>query len=129
MRQPFYVMGIEVTSENMDAIARWCQGHVIRSGDRSFVRVPVDRATNRRQTEAYVGTWVMASKQRGVQSFKVYTREWLDKNFFELSGDDELDSLEIEDFPSSESVTVGGGGSQPPTIATTVITQFQAPGN
>lgn len=127
MRQPFYVTGIEVTSENMEAVARWCQGHVIRDGDRSFIRVPVDRATNRRQTEAYVGLWVTASKQRGLRSFKVYTREWLDKNFFELSGDDELDSLEIEDLPLMESANVGGEGSRPSAVATTVTTQFQAP--
>lgn len=107
MRQPFYVTGIEVTSSNMDVIARWCEGHVIREAERPFIRVPVDRATNKRQTEAYVGTWVTMSRQRDVRSFKVYTREWLDKHFIELP-DDELDSLEIGDGMS------------------TVITQFQA---
>lgn len=123
MRKPFYVMGIEVTKGNMDAVARWCEGHVIRDTDRPFIRVPVERATNRRQTEAYVGTWVTMSRQRDERSFKVYTREWLDKNFIELA-DDELESLEIEDgnFPLGPST----GDGLNPTRPAVVIAQFQA---
>jgi hypothetical protein len=98
MRQPFYVAGHLVTEDNMDAIAKWCQGHVIRDGGRSFIRVPVDRPTNKRQTEAYAGTWVTLSKQREERSFKVYTEEWLEKNFIRLP-DDDLYDIDI-DIPS-----------------------------
>lgn len=92
MRQPFFVSGFKVTIENMEEIAKWCEGYVIREAERPFIRVPVDRPTNRRQTEAYVGTWVLISKQRGEKSFKVYTEEWLLKNFFELP-EDELEGF------------------------------------
>ena len=86
MRIPFFVTGFRVTKDNMDAIAKWCEGHVIDS-EHPFVRVPVNRPTNKKQTEAYVGTWVILSTQRGERSFKVYTEEWLRKQFFELPED------------------------------------------
>jgi hypothetical protein len=100
MRQPFFVMGYEVTLENMDEIAKWCEGHVIRDTEKPFVRVPVIRPTHERQTRGYVGTWVLVSKQRGEKSFKVYTREWLEKNFFEVP-DDEIDASDLIPGPSS----------------------------
>lgn len=95
MRQPFIVTGYQVHEEDMDAIAKWCQGHVIRNTERPFIRVPVDRPTNRKQTEAYLGTWVLLFNQRGENSFKVYTPEWLEKNFFQLPP-------EIEDKEENE---------------------------
>lgn len=84
MRKPFIVTGYKVTEKNMDAIARWCQGHVIREAERPFVRVPVTRYTNIKQTEAYVGTIVTLSEQRGQEYFKVYTEEWLAENFIKM---------------------------------------------
>jgi len=81
MRQPFPVSGYLVTKENMAEIAKWCKGHVIEDDDRPFVRVPVDRPTNSKQTQAFIGTWVTLSTHLGEESFKVYTQEWLDKNF------------------------------------------------
>lgn len=101
MRNPFLVAAYQVTESNMDAIARWCQGHVIRDAERPFVRVPVNRTTNKRQTEAYEGCWVLLSKQRGENSFKVYTQEWLDKNFVEVphAEFDENDTQEIPPLP------------------------------
>lgn len=85
MRIPFIVTGYEVTDENMDIIADWCEGHVIRRNtDRPFVRVPVNRPTNPHQTKAFAGTWVIASLQRGQNSFKVYTTAWLSRHFMEV---------------------------------------------
>lgn len=122
MRQPFYVMGHKVTEENMEAIARWCEGHVIRDTDRPFIRVPVDRPTNKRQTEAYVGTWVTLSRQHGAKSFKVYTEEWLDKNFISLPEDD-LEGVELVSCGSDQS----SSNDSKTTLTTTMTTQFQAP--
>lgn len=127
MRKPFYVNGIEVTRDNMDSVAHWCQGHVIQDGDRSFIRVPVERATTRRQTEAYVGTWVTVSKQDGKRSFKVYNREWLIKNFFELTDEDsDLEPLEIPEYPPNPNKHDGMVDSITP-VAHAVIAQFKAP--
>lgn len=81
MRLPFFVLGHEVHEDNMVEIAKWCEGHVTRTDDRSFIRVPVDRPLNKRQTEAELGSWVLLSRQRGFNSFKVYEREWLDRQF------------------------------------------------
>lgn len=100
MRKPFIVTGYKVTEEDMDAIARWCEGHVIRDTERPFVRVPVDRPTNKKQTEAYIGTWVLLSTERPEKSFKVYTQTWLNKNFIEVPAeiDDEIvDEIHEED--------------------------------
>lgn len=128
MRQPFYVAGYLVTDNNMDAIAKWCQGHVIRDSEKPFIRVPVDRATHKRQTEAYVGSWVTLSRQREEKSFKVYTEEWLEKNFIRLP-DNDLGDINIEsgcDVPScmvNHSVVPGSNT----TILETNIVTFQAP--
>jgi hypothetical protein len=85
MRLPFVVSGYQVTEENMSAVANWCQGHIFEDGPNSFIRVPVDRPTNKKQTEAYIGSHVLLSvKRNGEESFKVYTEEWLIKNFFEI---------------------------------------------
>lgn len=102
MRIPFFVSGYQVTEENMNAIAKWCEGHVIQNSDNPFVRVPVNRATNKRQTEAYIGTWVIVSVQRGERSFKVYTEEWLRKQFFEIPPE-ALDEEGIPDNARNES--------------------------
>lgn len=100
MRQPFFVTGYQVTEENIEDIAKWCQGHIIRDAERPFIRVPVNRASHTRQTEAYYGTWVLLSVRRGEKSFKVYTQEWLDKNFFKISGEN-LDDVINEEIVSS----------------------------
>lgn len=93
MRVPFFVLGVQVTEDTMDEIATWCQGNVIRENtDRPFVRVPVDRTIHRRQTEAYVGHWVTMSIQGSEKSFKVFTNDYLNRQFFKLP-DDGLDQF------------------------------------
>lgn len=94
MRKPFIVTGYKVTEKNMDAIARWCQGHVIREVERPFVRVPVVRYTNIKHTEAYVGTIVTLTEQRGQEYFKVCTEEWLADNFIQMPREMEDDEHE-----------------------------------
>lgn len=110
MRIPFFVTGYKVTDDNLDAIAKWCEGHVVRANGKAFVRVPVDRPTNKRQTEAHPETWVILSMQRGNRSFKVYTEEWLNRQFFTLPDepvdegipDDELgDETSFETAPGA----------------------------
>ena len=94
MRVPFFVTGYKVTPDNMEQIARWCDGYVVKSGETPFIRVPVDRPTNKKQTEAYPGMWVLLSVKRGRKSYKVYYEEVLQKNFFEVpEGSIEVDAL------------------------------------
>lgn len=121
MRIPFFVLGHQVTEQNMDAIARWCEGHVIRDVAKPFVRVPVDRPTNRRQTEAYVGTWVIVSTRRGQRSFKVYTQEWLVQQFMEMpEGTFELE----QDIPGDGEL---GGGAADNNVRSLPMIQNLAP--
>jgi hypothetical protein len=87
MRLPFVVTAYRVTEDNMEAISRWCRGHIIEphnEGDRRFIRVPVDRPTKAWQSEAHVGSWVILSLQNREESFKVYTEEWMRRNFLEI---------------------------------------------
>lgn len=100
MRVPFIVTGYMVTEDNLDAIAKWCEGHVFRDAERPFVRVPVNRPTNQNQTKAYVGTWVIMSLQRGENSFKVYTTDWLSKHFMEVPPEIEEDAPEVVEMAS-----------------------------
>lgn len=99
MRIPFFVSGYEVTKDNMDELAKWCEGHVVRGdGDEPFIRVPVVRPTNKKQTEARLGMWVIVSMVRGEPSYKVYSKEWLLTQFYMMPDDafDALDAAVIE---------------------------------
>lgn len=83
-RKTFSVEAIQVTEDNMDAVANWCQGKVLanrgESGEgnaRFFVKVPVKRPLNDRQSRAYVGDWVLEARS----GFKVYTQRAFDGCF------------------------------------------------
>lgn len=114
MRRPFIVSGFQVTTEDMDAIAKWCGGHVIRDVAEPFIQVPVVRPTNPRQTEAKVGMWVIMSLDpvRGRRRYKVYTEEWVEKDFIIFDdyayNDDGLD--EEQPVPPSCCQHQHGGG-------------------
>ena len=119
MRIPFFVTGYLVTEDNMEVIATWCKGHVFEDAHRPFVRVPVIRPTHQKQTEAYVGTWVIASMQRGQATFKVYTEEWLKKQFFELP-----EEPMVEDIPEEIPVSEHSGTAN---NVRTIPTQYRGP--
>lgn len=98
MRRPFFVRGFPVTEQNMEAVAQWCEGHVIETDEKRFIRVPVHNAKNIRQTEAHVGAWVLKSRYIGRVSFKVYTEDWLNKDFVEAPDDTDEEEV-IPDGP------------------------------
>lgn len=110
MRIPFFTTACQVTVEtettedNMDAVAAWCGGHVIRDTENPFVQVPVDRPTNRRQTEATVGSWVVRSVNRGRASFKVYPDEWLGSTFVVIP--DEVVTSMVAGLDTPQTVTI-----------------------
>jgi hypothetical protein len=108
MSRPFIVAGCQVTEHNMAAIAKWCQGYVITDAEKPFVRVPVNRPTNQRQTQAFVGSWVLLSTLRGEPSFKVYSVESLEKSFIPLAEVVNLPEMdEPIDIPEVEEVEPG----------------------
>lgn len=98
MRRPFIVKGVEVTEQNIDDVAEWCDGVVIETRQPAAdgqetepelcVRVPVKNARSIRQTEARIGSWVLRLKDGGSYGFKVYTPEWMVRTFVEVDDDD-----------------------------------------
>lgn len=86
IRRPFIVVGHKVTRENMAKVAEWCGGEVIEGEERTYIKVPVKRPTHKRQTEAWLGNYVVRSSAAfdGGFTYKVYTEDYLDKEFLRL---------------------------------------------
>lgn len=74
VRKPFFVEGVQVTAANIDEIAKWCSGQVETQPaannrpSAKFIRVNVIRPQTPRQTQAFVGNWVL----RVGSTFKIY---------------------------------------------------------
>lgn len=84
-RKSFPVKAVQVTAENMEEVAEWCGGeiHTKDSADKSkselFVKVPVHRPLNEKQTQAFVTDWVLQSPA----GLKVYINRAFVKSFAE----------------------------------------------
>ena len=86
VRKPFEVDAVQVAAENIDEVAKWCQGEVhfenpgvlgAEPPTNPFIKVHVARALNDRQTRAMVGDWVLYAGT----GFKVYTNKAFTKSF------------------------------------------------
>ena len=92
-RKPFFVEAVQVTEENIEAIAEWCNGRLTpikKEGDGNnvrFIKVNVKNPMTARQTKAFVNDWVL----RSGDSFKVYKHESFLKVF------DKTDLVDIPD--------------------------------
>lgn len=90
VRKPFKVDGLQVKPDNLEEVAEWCGGEIIRSDERRpHIQVDVQNALRDRQKQAFVGDWVLKSPS----GFKVYT----DKAFKTTFEDDAPDRNE-EDY-------------------------------
>lgn len=86
VRKPFPVDAVRVTLENIDEVAAWCGGEVRLGAGRpgrkveieTYIKVPADRPLNEKQTQAYIGDWVLKAETGG---FKVYTNRAMDNSF------------------------------------------------
>ncbi len=75
-RRSFKVSAIRVTAENMDLVATWCKGEIQTLVSTSaphtlpqkYIKVNVVRPQADRQTQAFIGDWVVSAR-----GFKVYT--------------------------------------------------------
>lgn len=89
-RKPFQVEALQVTDENFEAVAAWCGGSIVTvqdttpqpldvsaSASKRFIQVNVARPLSRRQTEAYVGDWILYASK----GYKVYADRPFRKNF------------------------------------------------
>lgn len=98
IRRPLVVLAEEVTEENMEAVATWCGGDIRtsgpseeegRPGEQKYIKVPVKRPLNNKQTQAYVGDWVL----KAGSGFKVYTPKAFSSSF-QKKVRDMLDTVE-----------------------------------
>ncbi|UVK59357.1 hypothetical protein SEA_PHEROBRINE_74 [Gordonia phage Pherobrine] len=87
-RKPFEVEAVQITEENFEKVAAWCSGSIVTVQEKSsfvdregpvkrHIQVPVARPLNKRQSEAYVGDWLLFASK----GFKVYANRPFLKNF------------------------------------------------
>lgn len=76
-RKPFYVDAVRVSEANIEEVAQWCDGAVETEENQRYVKVKVLRPLNDRQTQAFIGDWVLFAGT----GFKVYTTKAFDKAF------------------------------------------------
>lgn len=98
IRRPLVVLAEEVTEENMADVAAWCRGEIRTAGpseeegretEQKYIKVPVKRPLNQKQTQAYVGDWVL----KAGSGFKVYTHKAFTSSF-QKKVKDMLDTVE-----------------------------------
>jgi hypothetical protein len=77
IRRALFVDAIQVTDENFDELITWCQGDSQNDGTRKYIRVRVHTPKSIRQTQAFVGDWILYT-DRG---YKVYTNRSFTDNF------------------------------------------------
>lgn len=77
VRKPLYVDAVRVTTDNFDDVAVWCDGEIQAETNpntgakKQFIRVRVQLPKIPRQTQAFVGDWILYT-ERG---YKVYTHK------------------------------------------------------
>lgn len=77
-RKPFYVDAVRVSDANIEEVAQWCGGKIVTEhADGKHISVEVHRPINERQTQAFVGDWVLFAGS----GYKVYTPKAFDKSF------------------------------------------------
>lgn len=63
IRKPFLIDAVQVTKENMAAVAEWCGGTIMTEKhgreEVSFIFVKVSYPRNERQTKAFVHDWAL----------------------------------------------------------------------
>jgi hypothetical protein len=86
VRKAFAVDAVQVTEQNMRQVAQWCGGEIkrlprweARAGTK-FISVNVAKPISERQTQAFVGDWVLSSNT-GPNGFKVYTPRAFETSF------------------------------------------------
>lgn len=93
IRKPLYVDAVQITIENFNEVAKWCQGEVrdyqdnVLNDSRAeneaierYIHVRVHNPKNVRQTKAYIGDWLLYT-ERG---YKVYTQKAFKNSFDEV---------------------------------------------
>jgi hypothetical protein len=89
-RKPFDVDAVQVTADNMEEVATWCQGTITTEEGETYIKVRVLRVMNEKQTRAYAGDWVLYAGT----GYKVYTDKAFRKSFV-ATGSEELRTVRV----------------------------------
>lgn len=82
IRKPFTVSAVQITDENLQDVADWCQGEVRKTAEGSeFIKVKVQRPQSSRQTRGFAGDWVLYSSKMKIKTYKVYTNKAFEASF------------------------------------------------
>lgn len=81
VRKPFEITAVRVTADNIETVAKWCEGEIRnREGAKiRYIHVDVPKPLNERQTMAYIGDWVMTMGPGS--GYKVYTNVAFQSSF------------------------------------------------
>lgn len=83
-RIPNPLQVVRVTEANMAEVAGWTDGNIKATDEgRLFIEIDVVKPGNDRQTQAFVGDWVIFSPQGG--GFKIYMDRPFQQNFEQVS--------------------------------------------
>lgn len=86
LRKPLVVDAVQVTKENFEAIAAWCQSEIVNNDGSEVtkvnpggqhIRVRVHNPKTPRQTKAYVGDWILYTDK----GYKIYTQRAFEASF------------------------------------------------
>ena len=82
-RKTFTVEAVQVTDENLEEVADWCDGlpRVLASGERYIKVQNVLKPSTQRQSKAFVGDWILYSGK----GFKVYLEKAFPRSFEQVS--------------------------------------------
>lgn len=108
-RKPFVVDAVRVTRDNLEEVAKWCNGELKAvDGQEPYVYVRVAMPISERSKQAFVGDWVVYMSATG---FKVFRHKSFKKNFESVFKDipertiDEMASVQIDsDAPDAEAI-------------------------
>jgi hypothetical protein len=83
VRKVFTVQAVRVSADNIEKVAEWCKGSILRGYDTEtdetvpYIKVPTMNPQNDRHTQARIGDWVLFSGR----GFKVYMHKAFMRDF------------------------------------------------
>lgn len=99
IRKSFPVDAVQITVENMEEAAKWCDGDIRTTGEgEKFIKVRVHNPLTERQTKGFVGDWVLYAGK----GYKVYTQKAFERSF-------DATAVESDDVINNVFVSSGGG--------------------
>ncbi len=97
VRRPFYVDVVQVTAENIEAVATWCDGEVRSeaNGGAQYIKVRVSNPRTDRQTKAFWNDFVLYAGS----GYKVYTPKAFANSFEVASEESKKTKMVIKNTP------------------------------